>query len=128
MTLPRHGLPYLLCAPPTPRPSKIPAATINKLHLADTFVSDYTRLHRDAHTALHDMVASHYHATVLTHMHRILRGIDDIPEMSAIILQYSKIDEPTNATITELFADIQQHAPAHHVVVAQADSVCAVCD
>jgi hypothetical protein len=74
------------------------------------------------------MDASHYHATVLTQMHRILRGIDDIPEMSAIVLQYSKIDGPTNATITELFADIQQHAPAHHVALAQADSVCAVCD
>jgi hypothetical protein len=68
------------------------------------------RLHRAAHTALHDMDASHYHATVLRQMHRILRGIDDIPEMSAVVLQYSKIDGPTNATITELFADIQQHA------------------
>jgi hypothetical protein len=48
--------------------------------------------------------------------------------MSAIVLQYSKIDNPINATITELFADIQQHAPAHHVALAQADIVCAVCD
>jgi hypothetical protein len=104
------------------------AATINKLRLADTTVGDYTRLHRAAHTALHDMDASHYHATVLAQMHRILRGIDDVPEMSAIVLQYSKIDGPTNATITEHFADIQQHAPAHHVALAQADSVCAVCD
>jgi hypothetical protein len=101
---------------------------INKLRLADTTVGDYTRLHRAAHTALHDMDASHYHATVLTQMHHILRGIDDIPEMSAVVLQYSKVDGPTNATITELFADIQQHAPAHHVALAQADSVCAVCD
>jgi hypothetical protein len=48
--------------------------------------------------------------------------------MSAIVLQCSKIDDPNNATITELFADIQQHAPAHHIALAQADSVCAVCD
>jgi hypothetical protein len=98
------------------------AATINRLRHAETTVGDYTRLHRAAHTALHDMDASHYHATVLTQMHRILRGIDDIPEMSAIVLQYSKIDGPTNATITELFADIQQHAPTQYVALAQADS------
>jgi hypothetical protein len=104
------------------------AATINKLRLADITVGDDTRINRAAHTALHEMDASHYHATVLTQMHRILRGIDDIPEMSAIVLQYSKIDDPTNATIAELFADIQQHAPAHHVALAQADSVCAMCD
>jgi hypothetical protein len=77
-------------------------ATINKLRLADTSVGDYTRLHRAAHTALHDMDATLCHATVLTQMHRILRGIDDIPEMSAIVLQYSKIDGPTNALITEI--------------------------
>jgi hypothetical protein len=41
-------------------------ATINKLRLADTTVGDYTRLHRAAHTALHDVDASHYHASVLT--------------------------------------------------------------
>jgi hypothetical protein len=74
------------------------------------------------------MDASHYHATLLTQMQRILRGIDDIPEMSAIVLQYSKIDDLTNATITEHVADIQHYAPAHHVALAQADSVCAVFD
>jgi hypothetical protein len=74
------------------------------------------------------MDGNHYHAAVLTQMHLILRGIDDIPEMSAIVLQCSKIDSPTNATVIEIFADIQQHAPAHHVPLAQADSVCAVCD
>jgi hypothetical protein len=104
------------------------ATTINKVHLTDTTVGDYTRLHLAAHTTLHDMDANHYHAAVLTHMHRILRGIDDIPELSAVVLQYSKIDDPTNATVTELFAEIQQHAPAHHVAIAQTDSVCAVCD
>jgi hypothetical protein len=61
-------------------------------------------------------------------MHRTLLGTDDIPEMSAAVFQYSKIDDPTNATVTELFADIQQHAPAHHVVLAQADSICSACD
>jgi hypothetical protein len=80
------------------------AATINKIRLTDTTVRDYTRLHLATHTTLHDMDANHYHAAVLTHMHRILRGIDDIPEMSAVVLQYSKIDDPTNATVTELFA------------------------
>jgi hypothetical protein len=104
------------------------AATINKLRLSDTTVGDYTRLHRAAHIALHYMNVSHYHATVLMQMHSIRRGIDDIPEMSAIVLQYSKIDDPTNASITELCANIQQHPPAHHVGLAQADSVCAVCD
>jgi hypothetical protein len=104
------------------------AATINKVRLTDTTVGDYTRLHRAAHTALHDMDANHYHAAALTQMHRILRGIDDIPELSAVVLQYSKIDDPNNATVTELFADIQQHAPSHHVALSQADSVCAVCD
>jgi hypothetical protein len=54
------------------------AATINKLRLADTTVGDYTRLHRAAHSALHDMKANHYHAAVLTQMHRILRGINYI--------------------------------------------------
>jgi hypothetical protein len=62
------------------------AATINKKRLSDITVGDCTRLNRAAHTALHDMDASHYHATVLKQMHRILRGIDDIPEMSAIVL------------------------------------------
>jgi hypothetical protein len=42
--------------------------------------------------------------------------------MSAIVLQYSKIDDSINASITVIFADIQQHAPAHHVALAQADS------
>jgi hypothetical protein len=61
-------------------------------------------------------------------MNRILRGIDDIPEVNAIVPQYSNTDDPTNEIVTEIFADIQQHAPAHHVALAQADSVCAVCD
>jgi hypothetical protein len=104
------------------------AAIINKLRLADTTVGDYTRLHRAAHTAQHDVDASHYLGTVLTPVHRILRGIDDIPEISAIILQNSKIDDSNKATIIERFADIQLHDPALHVALAQADSVCAVCD
>jgi hypothetical protein len=74
------------------------------------------------------MDASHYHAAVLTQMHRILCGIDDIPVMSATVPQYSNMDDPTNENITELFADIQEHAPSHHVSLSQADSVCAVCD
>jgi hypothetical protein len=104
------------------------AATIKKLRLADTTVGDNTRHHRAAHTAFLDMDASHYRAAVLTQILHILCGIDDIPEMSAIILQNSKIDDSTNVTIIELFADIQQHAPTHHVSLAQADILCAVCD
>jgi hypothetical protein len=81
------------------------AATINKLRLSGITVGDFTRIHRAAHTALHDMDAKHCHAAILTQMHRILRDIDDIPEMSAIVLQYSTIDDPANATVTELFAE-----------------------
>jgi hypothetical protein len=66
------------------------AATINKLRLADTTVGDYARLYRVAHTVLHDMDANHYHAAEQMQMHHILRGMDTMPEMSAIVLQYSK--------------------------------------
>jgi hypothetical protein len=51
------------------------AATINKVRLTDTTVCDYTRLHRAAHTALHDVDANNYHAAVVTQIHRILLGI-----------------------------------------------------
>jgi hypothetical protein len=102
MTLPRPGLPYLL-RPANAKAIENAAGTINKLRFVDTTVGDCMRVHRAAHTALHDMDASHYRSTVLTQMHRILRGIDDIPETSTIVLQYSKIDKPTNATIIELF-------------------------
>jgi hypothetical protein len=84
-------MPYLLCARQR-QAIENAAAAVNKLCLADTTVDDYTRPRRVAHIALHDMDANHYHASVLTQMHRILRGIDDVPEMSAIVLQYSKIE------------------------------------
>jgi hypothetical protein len=43
-------------APANVKAIKNAAVIINKLRLADTTVGGYTRLHRAAHTALHDMV------------------------------------------------------------------------
>jgi hypothetical protein len=96
------GLPTF-SAPANTKAIETAAATINKLRLADTTVDDYTRLHRASHTFLH-IGANHYHAAAQTQMHPILRGIDETLNMSAVVLQCSNIDCPTNETVTELFA------------------------
>jgi hypothetical protein len=109
------------------------AEVINSLRLVDVDVAAYTAAHRAAHTQLGAISATHHHSQVSIHLRRIMKGVEGIPELAAVVLQYGNNDAPTADSVTALFADIRRFAPSH--ITANNvrspdgyDDACAVCD
>jgi hypothetical protein len=76
-------------------------------------VAAYTAAHRAAHTQLGAMSATHHHSQVSIQLRRIMKGVEGIPELAAVVLQYGNTDAPTAASVTALFADIRRFSPSH---------------